>query len=237
MKALNIRRVFLLVLLFLFFRDTFSQPPEQVRIKAGQDAASTYSSHGFYMFPTFREGLVFFKNGGQTSARLNYHMLNQEIQFLSMSGDTLALADPFSIKHITIDSSIFYYSEGYLEVVMKDETLMLARKVRLNTSAEKIGAYGQASPSGSIRTPNKLILNNTGKELTINQDIIIQREYTYYWLDKYTTVLRATKANLFRLLSPEKKSVIDDYLRKNKIDFNKEADLKKLLRFSLAVNQ
>jgi hypothetical protein len=236
MKDISKRKVFLLALLLLLFHGMFSQPPEQVRVKAGQDVASTYSPHGFYMFPTFREGVVVFKNGGQTNARLNYHMLNQEIQFLSINGDTFALADPFSIKHITIDSSIFYYSEGYLEVVMKDETLMLARKIRLNTTAEKIGAYGQASPSGSIRTPNKLILNNTGKELTINQDIIIQREYTYYWLDKYTTVLKATKANLFRFLSPDKKSIVENYLKKNKIDFSKEADLKRLLQFSLAVN-
>ena len=230
------RKGLILAILFFFCEGIFSQTPEQVRIKAGEDPSRSYSPYGFYRFPTFIEGVVVFKKGGQTNARLNYHMLNQEIQFLSTNGDTLALADPFSIKHITFDSTIFYYSEGYLEVVLNDENLMLARKIQLNTSSEKIGAYGQASPSGSIRTPNKLILNNTGRDLSINQDIIIQREYSYFWLDKYNTVLKATKANLFRLISPDKKSLVEDYLKKNKIDFKKEADLKKLLEFSLTVN-
>ena len=230
------KSVLILWMLLLFCFGMFSQTPDQVRIKAGEDAAKSYSSHGFYRFPTFKEGVVVFKHGGQTNARLNYHMLNEEVQFLSTNGDTLALADPFSIKHISIDTNLYYYSEGYLEVVMNSEILLLARKIKLNTTSEKIGAYGQASPSGSIRTPNKLILNNTGKDLTINQDLIIQREYSYYWLDKYRTVLRATKANLFRLLPPDKKSIVEDYLKKNKIDFNKEADLRKLLQFSLSVN-
>jgi len=215
----------------------FAQTSETVRIKAGEDPAKSYSPHGFYQFPVFSEGVAVFKNGGRTTARFNYHMLNEEVQFISANGDTLALADPFSIKYLTIDTNTFYYSEGYLEVIVNDESLKLARKVHLNTRWEKIGAYGQASPSGSIRTPNKLILRNTGRDLSINQDIIIQKEYTYYWLDKYSTALKATKANLLKLLSPDKKRSIEDYLQKNKIDFKKESDLKKLLQYSLEVKE
>ena len=159
------------------------------------------------------------------------------MEFISQSGDTLALADPFSIKYITIDSSTFYYSEGYVELVTHDEPLKLAKKTKLNTNWEKIGAYGQPSPSGSIRTPNKIILNNTGRNLSLNQDIIIQKEFTYFWLDQYGTVLKATKANLLKLLDPDKKNSIDDYLKKNKTNFYKEEDLKKLLQFSLGNGQ
>jgi len=166
-------------------------------------------------------------------ARFNYHMLNEEVQFISLNGDTLAIADPFLIKHLTIDTSLFYYSEGYLEVIVDGELLKLARKLRLNTKWEKIGAYGQASPSGSIRTPNKLILGNTGKDLSINQDILIQKEFTYFWLDKYSTVLKANKANLLKLLPPDQQLTVEDYLKKNKIDFNKETDLKKIHQYSL----
>ena len=228
MKKLN----FLLMLLLLGSASVFAQDREIVRIKAGEDPASSYSPHGFYRFPHFQEGFALLKNGEKTGARFNYHMLNQEIQFLSRAGDTLALADPFSIKYISIDSTIFYYSEGYLEVLENHEALKLAARVRLETQWEKIGAYGQASPSGSIRSPNKLILGNTGKELSLNQNILIRKDYTYYWIDKYGTVLKATKANIFKLMPPDAKTHIEDFLKKNKIDFTREADLKKLLHFA-----
>lgn len=211
------------------------QNNEIVRIKPGQDIASSYSPYGFYRFQGFSEGTAIFKDGGKTIARFNYHMLNEEMQFINNSGDTLALADPFSIKYIYLDSVLFFYSEGYLEVIVNNESLKLGRRLRLNTKWEKIGAYGQPSPSGSIRTPNRLILRNTSNDLSMNQDLLIEKEYSYFWIDKYNTVLKANKANLIKLIEPDKKPVVEEFLKKNKIDFRKEPDLKTLLAFSISL--
>lgn len=214
----------------------FAQNKDVVRIKAGEDPETAYSPYGFYRFPAFKDGVAYLKNGDINRGRFNYHTLNEEMQFISSKGDTLALADPFSLKYITVDTFLFYYSEGYLEVIAHQEPVKLTRMLRLDVSTERIGAYGQASPSGSIRTPNRLLLgNNSGKELKINQDLVIQKHYSYYWLDQYNTVLKATKANLLKLLDPDKKNSIEDYLKKNKTDFRKEEDLKKLLQYSSAL--
>ena len=227
------KKVVLSQMLFIFFVSCiFAQSGDIVRIKAGENPAAGFSPHGFYRFPTFSEGVVVFKNGGKTSGRFNYHLLNEEVQFISANGDTLALSDPLAIQYITIDSSLFYYSEGYLEVVESNESLKLAKKLRLNTNWEKIGAYGQASPSGSIRTANRIMLGNTGSNLRLNEDLVIEKKTTYYWLDKYNTVLKATKANLLKLLPSDKERNIEEYVKNNKIDFKKEADLKKLLKYS-----
>jgi hypothetical protein len=224
-----------LVLFLLFGGYLFAQSKEVIRVKAGEDPSTAFSPYGFYRFPAFAEGIAYLRTGEQSMGRFNYHILNQEVQFISKNGDTLALADPLSLKYIAIDTFLYYYSDGYLEVLANTTSLKLARKLRLDVRGEKIGAYGQASPSGSIRTPNRLILGNTGKDLSINQDLVIQKEYTYYWLDEYSTVFRATKANLLKLLAPDKKNSIEDYLKKNKIDFHKEQDLKKLFEYSIAI--
>lgn len=235
-KPIVMKKVWLLLaLICLLVFSNLVQSQEIVRIKAGEDPASAYSPHGFYRYPHFSQGLVVFKHGGQTNAKMNYHMLNGEMQFITQGGDTLALADPFSIKYLTLDSALFFYNEGYLEVILNNEKLKLAKKVRLETQWEKIGAYGQASPSGSIRTPNKLILGNIGKNLSQNQNILVRKEYSYYWLDKYGTILKANKANLLKLIAPDSKNKIDDYLKANKIDYNKEEDLKRLLEFALTI--
>ena len=74
-----------------------------------------------------------------------------------------------------------------------------------------------------------------GGNLTLNQDIVIQKDYTYFWLDKYGTVLKATKASLLKFLPPDAKIVIEDYLKRNPIDFRKESDLRKLFYYSLSL--
>jgi hypothetical protein len=213
----------------------FSQTNEVIRIKAGHDPSAGYSPHGFYRFPAFNEGIAVFKDGSQTAAKFNYHELNGEMQFITTNGDTLAIADPVSIKHITVNNTLFYYLEGYLEALINNDSLKLARKLRLNLSWEKIGGYGQPSPSGSIRSPNRIILANTGKALSLNQDLLIQKDYSYFWIDKYNTVFKASKVNLLKIVPPNSKNPVEDYLKKNKIDFRKEPDLKRLHSFALTV--
>ena len=213
----------------------FSQFAEVIRIKAGQDPSTGYSPHGFYRFPTFNEGVAVFKDGTETAAKFNYHELNEEMQFISTNGDTLAIADPISIRYITVNDQLFYYLDGYLEVLINNRSLKLARKLRLNLSWEKIGAYGQPSPSGSIRSANRIILGNTGKALSLNQDLLIQKEYSHYWIDQYNTVFKATKVNLLKIVPPDNKKAVEDYLKNHKIDFRKEPDLKSLHAFSLTI--
>lgn len=230
------KKLLLFVCSVFFFTLLPAQTNDIVRVKAGEDPATKFSPYGFYRFPSFSEGVAVFKHGGTTTAKFNYHLLNQEMQFIGLNGDTLALAEPFSIKYIAIDTSLYYYSEGYLEVIENRESLKLARKLRLDTKWEKIGAYGQPSPSGSIRTPNRILLGTSvGGNLTLNQDIVIQKDYTYFWLDKYGTVLKATKASLLKFLPPDAKIVIEDYLKRNPIDFRKESDLRKLFYYSLSL--
>ncbi len=225
----------LVMYVFLFSCETFSQTADVIRIKAGQDPSTGYSPHGFYRFASFNEGVAVFRDGSQTTARFNYHELNEEMQFITTNGDTLAIADPVSIKYITLNNYLFYYLDGYVEVLINNDSLKLARKLHLNLSWEKIGGYGQPSPSGSIRSANRIILANTGKALSLNQDLLIRKEYSYYWIDKYNTVFKANKLNLLKIIPPDSKNEIEDYLKKNKTDFRKEPDLKRLHEFSLSV--
>src|SRR5688572_27164365 len=84
----------------------FSQSAEVIGIKAVHDPSTGYSSHGFYKFPAFNEGIAVFKDGSETAAKFNYHELNEEMQFISTKGDTLAIADPISIKYIIVNNQL-----------------------------------------------------------------------------------------------------------------------------------
>jgi hypothetical protein len=224
--------IVLMLFMGLWSPSLVAQTGNVVRIKAGDDPETTFSPHGFYRYPSFNNGIVYLKDGRKTQARLNYNMLLEEMQFIAPNGDTMAIADPLSVNFISMDSGIFYYSNGYLEVIHDHADLKLTRKLKLNVRGEKIGAYNQTNPSVSMETPDIIVLNNMKKDLTINQDLLIKKDYSYYWLDKYSTVLKATKANLLKLARPDKKKGIEDYVKKNKIDFSKEEELKALLQYA-----
>src|SRR5687767_5736852 len=116
------KKLLMFVCPVFFIAQLLAQSTEIVRIKAGEDPARKFSPYGFYRFPSFSDGVAVFKHGGTTTAKFNYHLLNEEMQFIDINGDTLALAEPFSIKYITVDTSLYYYSDGYLEVIENKES-------------------------------------------------------------------------------------------------------------------
>lgn len=82
-----------------------------------------------YRYPQFIAGVVHFKDGTATQARLNYHRLYDQVLFLSPKGDTLALAVPDAYRFIAIGKDTFYvHGNGYLERITHYKGVNLARK-------------------------------------------------------------------------------------------------------------
>ncbi|MES1217461.1 MAG: hypothetical protein ABUT20_18275 [Bacteroidota bacterium] len=210
-----------------------AQITETVTVKAGEDVATVLSSHGLYKFPSFKKGIATLKDGSTAGALMNFNVYLNEIQFIDPKGDTLAIADPATIDSITIDTNLFYYKKGYLQVVANYNAAKLVMKQKISFIPVKIGAYGAQSPGASIDSYG--ILSTplaTDNHLTLNQDIVVKKETIYSLIYKKYRDSPATHAG-FLSVFPDNKKGIDDYIAANKIDFKKESDLKKLLLFCI----
>ena len=131
------------------------------------------------------------------------------MQFISDKGDTLAIADPLSIKYIIINSNLFFYSAGYLEVLENNESLKLARKTRLNLNWERIGGYGQPSPSGRSVLLINLFLVIQGRILVSTRIFLLKKNiHTIGWIN-IILYLRPQKAICLSCFFQIKKAALE----------------------------
>ena len=221
------------IIALLFTLQSFfaqAQVTEKVTVKAGEDLEAVLSSHGMYRFPSFKNGIVALRDGSTAGARMNFNIFLGEIQFIDPKGDTLVIADPETIDSIAIDTSLFYYKKGYLQVIANYNAAKLVMKQKIEFRPVKIGAYGNQSPGASIenygRATTTPYINNN--HLTLNEDIIVIKETSYSLIYKKYREAAATRSG-FLTAFPDNKKRIDDYLTVNKIDFKNEGDLRKLL--------
>src|ERR1700733_8916449 len=171
-----------LSLLFLVLnQNSWAQGSKPIRVKAGEDIREVLTPEYLYRYPQFISGTVFFKNGTQSTAKLNYNIIISEIQFIDPKGDTLSLANEETINYITIGNDSFYYDKGYVEVIAGNVETKLARKQVIRMDEQKIGGYDQPSSSSSVTSFNTLSMDSRYNKLTVRQDVVLSKAALYYF--------------------------------------------------------
>src|SRR5215218_2516795 len=122
------------------------QGQEVVVIPAGSNLMEVMTGARVYYYPNFMSGESFFKDGTTAKGRLNYNILNEEVEFISARGDTMAIAKDqmLNIKYLQIDTTTFYYNHGYLRKLKENkEGKLAARQYWVVVKRQKIGGYGE----------------------------------------------------------------------------------------------
>ena len=223
-------KILLLTSLIAFNSACYSQSHRSIRAKAGEDIAQAYSKNGFYRFPQFSQAKICSKPGCKdANLRFNYNLLSGKMQFIGPKGDTLDMASTVSIDSIVIDQSSFFYADnGFTEIVKRAGPVFLARRTVIKLQTENIGAYGQPNPTASIMKFNSYYSGTNVYNLVINEDVVIAE--TVYWLllTEGQEPVKAGRANLQKILPPGQQGRVEEYLKKNKVNFEKEKDLLQL---------
>jgi hypothetical protein len=217
-----------------FANNLYGQNASLLFIPAGKSIADVATTEKIYRFPNFMKGKVYFRDGRINSGNLNYNYLNGEVEFIAANGDTLAIVkdQALNIKHIEIDSAIFYYNNtAYLEQIANFEVGKILKRQEYRVSKrEKIGAYEQPSSTSAIESYSSFTGNEgiMAPKLVVRENITLIKPAQYFIGDGYNTFLPANKKNVLSLYQKNKRQ-IEDYLRNNNVDYKKLEDLKKLL--------
>ena len=144
--------------------------------------------------------------------------------------DTLAIAETGLINSVVIDSIKFYYDSGYIQQIFTQGNYKLAVKQKWEQiPGKKTGGYDGGSDGGAIETFST-ISNSNGSigKLQVRRDVLFKNENSFYIGDRFNHFQKANKKN-FNTFFKDKN--IAQYLEEHKVDFNKEEDLKALLKF------
>ena len=223
-------RPVLVLAMSLFLARINAQDSTEIFIPAGKSFSDVAGLGKAFRFPNFINGHVYFRDGTQSAAKLNYNFLYKELEFISPAGDTLSLLkeQALNIKNIIIDSITFYYYDGYLEEIANNENGKLLKRQFYGVKGEKIGAYGESSGTSAIDAYTNFTYRDRHFEnLVVSENLHLVMRTEYFIGDNYNTVLRANKKNMLDLY-PKKRSQIESYLRNNHVNFANGTDLEKL---------
>ncbi len=223
----------LLVGIFSFNSCSFSLYAQDSEKKiSNANVITAPASNKVFRYPQFLDGMVYFKNETRSDAKLNFNMLNGEMEFITPTGDTLAITNEPTIKFITIGKDSFYYDKGYIELLWSGTVARIAKKEILKPGDKKKAAgYGQNSSTSSIATYNSIITD--GSQLTkmaTREDLFLVKKTEYYIGDTYNHFLLANKKNLIKMFG-KKQTAIENYLKENKVNFSSEEDLINIMGF------
>jgi hypothetical protein len=208
----------------------------QVYHKKTIHSGESISDLSYYLFPSFSEATVKLKNGGAFKSKMNFNLLICDMQFIDPKNDTLVISNPENIDSILFDKNVFFFNKGYYQVFASVAQFKVAVFRKVTFQPIKIGALGLPNYSGTgIQSYTSVITSTGEKKLVMNEDVEITSETAYFLITNDKEFNKANK-DAFIKAFPGSKEKIQAYLKQNKVDFNKDADLEKLLQFCTTQN-
>jgi hypothetical protein len=184
-----------------------------------------------YMFDKFEQGTANYKNGTLTNSLFNYNFVSGKIMF-KQNNVAYELDNVSDIAHITIGNHIFFRikNDVFCERFIIDAMELYVYWRYQVQSAGKKGAYGTTSQTSSITGISQLTQDGHTYNLQTVENLSLSTNNAYYiYLNgKYNRISSAKSlAKLFKNNQEE----IKGYCRREKIDFNKFEDIKRVVSF------
>ena len=226
-------KLLLLIFILISYTGLLAQDSTYIIIKSGDRIQEGLTSAEMYYYPQFTKGVVFFKSGTKATAKVNYTRLFDQMLFIDSRGDTLALAEEQTIKLIAVDKDTFYFDEGYVRIIADNDFVKLAEKqIWVVADIRKPGPHNTSTSTIGVTSVRTFRQGNDAvrNPLTLDEDIVLRKETHYYFGDEYNHFARAGKKGLFELFNKKQRS-IENYLKENKVNFDKKDDIEKLYQF------
>lgn len=229
-----------LTLLFIFLASgLYAQKTEIIKINT--ESSGTLYKRG-YLYETFTDGRLYYKDGTHSSAKLNFNGMTNEMLFITPKGDTLAFAHPEQASLVTIGTDTFsYFDNTFLKKITHDEgTLNIFQKQELKfVNSETITPYGS---SGISSTTQGSSLSNmggpgrTGSTAFADARVLIFKKSTTLYISDNSGKLFPSKQSTFYKLFPNNKDKINAFVKEKHINFSDEEDVAKLIGFTSSLN-
>lgn len=210
-------------LILYLINGLYAQKNETYTVPAGKKVEDCIPFEERFRFPTFIMGKVFFTQGSNTDAKLNFNFLTREMAYIQ-GNDTLAISNPADIKQIIIDRNIFIMNKGYMEVISNGRIPVGLRQYFNLMDERKNDPYGQMAAGAAATSYGSLHTDGNYYKLTQDHDRLFQKVTEYFLATASSGFVPFTKKKVNGLF-PQNKKEIESYLESNKVDFNSREDL------------
>ena len=216
---------FLVFAIIVLCQEQFAlaQATQLMKLPAHTDYKKVSWRDSIYRFPAFQYGRITWATGFAPvdSFRLNYNLYFTQLDLINEKGDTVQVKPSKELKLVQIGGNIFYRDDrwGYIEVLYQAPISLGVLTILSTVKMDYVsGSFEGASSTTDTRGIPSVY------------DRYYARAATYFFIDGNNKLHKAIRPSLLKLYANHKKA-INAYLDENKIDFNSEPDLLRVLNF------
>jgi|GEM_PF-1200587 len=209
----------------------FSQKVKYYTVQPGENILDVVPKAEMYEYPAFEPGVVYFKNGRRSAAKLNYNFVHEEILFITGANDTLTITNPDEVKYVSIGNRQFYYAVNRfvkLDTIIGDVKIGVAGFFT-TVSKKRVGAYGSTTDGGTESYGSYVVPNNTKLDLTPNVITTVVYRKALFIGNRFNQFIPVNKKNIFSYY-PEKEEKLKQYLKDRKVNFSAYEDIIALIK-------
>ena len=204
------------------------QAQDVVHHQRGEDLQQYLLDSVKFVVPEFQSGIITFHDGSYSRGPVNISTIEQRVYFVSTEGQYQVLTNEDQVSRVSIKGRTFIKSKyGYVELLDNSGDVALGAVRRTSFfETEKKGAYGMVSQTTSVTTIGSLQQNGNMYTLGVDQATPFKYKVIPY-IYKNNRVFISNKKN-FQKCFPDKKALIEQYLKDNSVDFEKLEDVRDL---------
>jgi len=182
---------------------------------------SSKKESSYFLFPEFKQGIVLLKSGITISTLLNYNSVSEKMIY--EDGDKkLAIKNIQDVDTIYIGNSKFLVlNDIFIEMKYHSNfDLFVAHKCELKEIGKNAG-YGGKSQTAAITSYSNYSKDGNTFELSV-PDGYEAAPYKYYLLKKNEEFVTFKNFKQLSKAYHRKKDLLNEYFKKNNIDFDNE---------------
>lgn len=199
-------------------------------IDQGQNFSQAIPFDEIYLYPSFRQGTVYYKSKNNAGGAINYSYLTQELFFIGPAGDTLSVADPEEIDSVTVDKDVLYFHKGFVKLDTITGEARLALTSIFSAADKKVVGFNGISTSSTSNMTYVQYKLNPGTNIVADELTILLKNKIFYIGDRMNHFMQVNKKNLYKFYS-NKENALKTYFEQNPVNYSNRTDLIKLLSF------
>ena len=208
------RNIFTVVLLFIIL---------QLNAQTNSDGSSPQ-----YLFPGFSLGQVKMKNGKGQTTMLNYNTITERMVY-EKDGNLYDLVNTEMIDTILLQNSVFVpVGKVFYEILLNAPISLFIQNKGELMSPGAPAAYGVTSQVSSTKYMSSIELSSGYYNLKLPADYVIKTD-NIYWIRKDNSMYSFLNEKQFIKLFPGKEGELKQFIKQNRIKFDKLPDLVKLV--------
>jgi hypothetical protein len=183
-----------------------------------------------YLFPAFTRSQVKMKTGKVVNLTLNYNTVSEKMVF-DQNGQYLDIANPETSDTVFIEGRKFIpYKDIFLEVIVADKISLFVQNRSDLLPPPRPAGYGTTSDLTASNYYSGMVTPSGYYNFTLPEGYTVKLS-PVYWIKANNEYQSFITEKQFLKIFPDKSDLIRKYTKDNRLKYDRQADLTKIVDY------